>query len=168
MRGAISQLSDGIGELRIGALTETDRKAQVETAEVAIRTVAACIEGGVVPGGGAAYVACIPSVLEVEAAPGDETFGVQLVARALEGPMRQIVTNAALHPPMAVAEARRAGPGYGLDVRSKRVVNMMDEGIADSAHVTRSALERAASAALMLLTTDAIVLHRKPKECTKP
>jgi len=168
VRWAISQLADGIGELRIGALTETDRKAQTETAETAIKTVTACIEAGIVPGGGAAYLDCIPSVLEVEAEPGDETFGVQLMARALEAPMRQIVANAALYPPVAIDEARRAGPGYGLDVRSKSIVNMIDEGIADSAYVTRSALERAASAALMLLTTDAIVLHAKPKESVKP
>ncbi|NLG28682.1 MAG: hypothetical protein GX557_12280 [Chloroflexi bacterium] len=82
--------------------------------------------------------------------------------------MYQIIANAALYPPIAIAEARKAGRGHGFDVRSKRIVQMIDEGIADSAYVTRSALERAASAAVMLLTTDAIVLHRKPKECTQP
>lgn len=168
LRTAIAQLSDGIGELRIGALTEMDRKTLTEVAEVAIRTVTSCIEGGVVAGGGAALVDCIPSVLAVQAAPGDETFGVQLVARALEAPMRQIVANAALHPTLAIAEARQAGPGYGMDVRSKRIVNMVDEGIADSAYVTRNALQRAASAAIMVLTTDAIVLHRNPKESVHP
>ncbi len=168
LRIAISQLSAGIGELRIGALTEMDRKRQTEIAEVAIRTVSSCIEGGIVPGGGAAFLDCIPSVLAVDAAPGDETFGVQLVARALEAPMRQIVANAAVHPPLAINEARKAGPGHGFDVRSKRIVNMIDEGIADSAFVTRNALERAASAAIMVLTTNAIVLHRKPEEVVHP
>jgi chaperonin GroEL len=165
---AISQLSDGIGELRIGALTEADRKSQMETAEVAVKTVAACIEGGIVPGGGAAYLSAIPDVLAVGAKPGDETFGVQMVARALEAPMRQIVLNAALHPPLAIAESRQAGLGFGFDVRTKRVVNMIDEGIADSAYVSKTALERAASVAIMLLTTDALVLHRKPKESVQP
>mgnify|MGYP000867537319 CR=1 FL=1 len=106
--------------------------------------------------------------LDRRAEPGDERFGVELVARALEAPMYQIVANAALHPPIAIAEARKAGRGYGFDVRSKRIVQMIEEGIADSAYVVRSALERAASAAVMLLTTDAIVLHRKPKESTQP
>ncbi|NLG28683.1 MAG: hypothetical protein GX557_12285 [Chloroflexi bacterium] len=76
LRKVIDQLSDGVGELRIGALTELDRKAQTEIAEVAIRTVKAGIEGGIVAGGGAAYLDCVPAVLAIEAEPGDERFGV--------------------------------------------------------------------------------------------
>jgi chaperonin GroEL len=73
-----------------------------------------------------------------------------------------------VHPPLAVNEARRLGPGYGLDALSKRVVNMLDAGIVDPAIVTRRALEYGVSGALMLLTTDALVIHRKPKESTIP
>jgi chaperonin GroEL len=167
LRRLLHQLSEGIGELRIGALTETERKSLTEIAEIAIKTVSAGMEGGIVPGGGAAYLNCIPAVEAVEA-KGDEATGVQIVARVLEEPMRQIVSNAGFHPPIALANARKAGPGYGFDVRSEEIVDMIAEGIADSTFVAREALRRGVSAGIMLLTTDTLVLHRKPKESVRP
>jgi len=82
--------------------------------------------------------------------------------------MRQIATNAGVHPPVAVEQANRMGPGYGLDAVSREIVPMLEKGIADPAIVARRALEHGVSGALMLLTTDALVIHRKPKESVEP
>ena len=167
LREMLTHFSAGVGELRIGALTQKERKALTETAEQAMKAVMAGMEGGVVPGGGAAYLACIPAVQALEA-EGDEAIGFNIVARALEEPMRCIAANAGVHPPLAIAESRRAGVGYGFDVRKKEVVHMVDGGIIDTTMVAKRALQQAVSGALMLLTTDALILRRKPKESLEP
>jgi chaperonin GroEL len=167
LRELVTHFSGGVAELRIGALTEQERKALTETAEQAMKTVVAGMEGGIVPGGGAAYLACIP-VVEALQAEGDVAFGIQVVARALEEPMGCIAENAGAYPPLVMAEANKAGPGYGFDVRHKKIVNMIEEGIVDPTIVVKRALQSAASGSVMLLTTDALVLHRKPKENFEP
>jgi chaperonin GroEL len=167
LRELLTHFSTGVGELRIGALTEQERKTLTETAEQAMKAVMAGMESGIVPGGGAAYLDCIPALQEIEA-EGDEAIGVQVLARALEEPMRRIAANAALHPPLALAESQRMGPGHGFDVLQKRVTNMVEAGIVDPTSVARRALQQAVSGAMMLLTTDALVLHRKPQENFEP
>lgn len=167
LRTSLMHFSSGIGELHIGALTNDDRVALKEMAEQAMKAVMSGVENGVVPGGGAAYLACIPAVLATPA-EGDEAIGVQILARALEEPLRCIVTNAGIHPPLVIDEVMRQGRGYGYDVKKKCVVNMFEAGIVDSTMVVERALQYATSGALMLLTTDALVLHRKPKEATLP
>lgn len=167
LRELVTHFSAGVAELRIGALTEKERSALQEVAQQAMKTVIAGIEGGIVPGGGAAYLACIPAVEAIQA-EGDEAIGVKILARALEEPMRCIAANIGEHPPVVVAAARKAGAGYGFDVRSKQIVNMIDQGIADPAIVVKRALQQAVSGAIMLLTTDALVLHRKPQEAVWP
>jgi len=101
-------------------------------------------------------------------AEGDEAVGVSVLAKVLEEPMRQIAKNAGVHPPLAVNDSQRLGAGYGLDAVSKQIVSMIDKGIADPAIVARRALEHGVSGALMLLTTDALVIHRKPQESVNP
>jgi chaperonin GroEL len=168
LRDLLVQFSSGVGELRIGGMTEQERKALTEVAEQSMKAVRAGMESGIVPGGGAAYLACIPAVQAVQADDPDIQIGVNIMARVLEEPMRRIAANAGIHPPVAVAEATRAGVGYGYDVRDKKIVNMIEHGIADPTMVVKRALELASSGAMMLLTTDALVLHRKPKENFEP
>ena len=167
LRTLLSHFSAGIGELRLGALTSKEHERLEEIAEQAIKAISAAMEGGIVPGGGAAYLAAIPAVeaLDLE---GDEAFGAQILIRALEEPMRRIAANAGAHPPSVVSEARAAGPEYGFDVYSKKTVNMMETGIVDPTMVVKRALQLASSGAGMLLTTEALVLHRKPKETFQP
>jgi chaperonin GroEL len=167
LRDMVTHFSAGIGELRIGALTAKERTALTELAEQAMKAVQAGMEGGVVAGGGAAYLACIPAV-EALVLEGDEAMGVKALARALEEPMRRIAANAGVHPPVAVGHARQHGPGYGFEVRSKKIVDMAAAGIVDPTLVATRALEQAISGAVMLLTTDALVLHRNPKESYEP
>jgi chaperonin GroEL len=163
----IARLTGGIGELRVAAFTEQERTALTEKAAHAIKVVQVGIEGGVVPGGGAAYLEAIPAVQAVQAV-GDEAVGVQVVARALEEPLRVIASNAHIHPPLVLAECRKKGPGYGYDVRRGRVVNMLEAQIVDSTIVVQEALRRAASGAMMLVTSDTLVLHRKPAKSFAP
>lgn len=167
IRELMTHFSEGVGELRIGALTEQERSELTDVAEQAMKAVVAGMEGGVVPGGGAAYLDCIAAVEAVEA-EGDEALGVRVLARALEAPMSRIAQNAGMHPPLVIAEARRQGPGYGFEVFGERVVDMVEEGIVDPATVVKRALQQAVSGAVMLLTTDALVLHRKPEESIEP
>jgi chaperonin GroEL len=166
-RDLLTQFSRGVAELRVGALTSQERTQLTEIARQAIKAVAAGMESGIVPGGGAAFLACIPAVRELELS-GDEALGAQILARALEEPMRCIAENAGIHPPLAIDQAQRSGPGYGFDAIGKQTVHMLDEGIVDPAIVARRALEYGVSGALMLLTTDALVIHRKPKESVNP
>jgi chaperonin GroEL len=169
LRDLLPHFSAGVGELRVGALTEQERKVLSEIAEQAKRAVSAGMESGIVPGGGAAYLACIPAVeAAIKDASGDEAIGMQILARALEEPMRRIASNAGMHAPLAIAESRRAGVGYGFDVRQKKVVDMLAEGIVDPTTVAKRALQYASSGAVMLITTDTLVLTRKPKENFEP
>ncbi|MHB0858923.1 MAG: chaperonin GroEL [Anaerolineae bacterium] len=167
LRELLTHFSAGVGELRIGALTPQERTALTEVAEEAMHAVMAGMENGIVPGGGVAYLNCIPAVKAIEA-EGDEAIGVQILARALEEPMRCIAANSGVHPPLAIADALRAGPGFGFDVRNKQTVDMVEAGIVDPTLVTKRALQLASSGAVMLLTTEALVLHRKPKEIFVP
>lgn len=167
LRTLLSHFSGGIGELRIGALTSQERKELTELAEQGMKAVDAAMEEGIVPGGGAAYLACIEAVRAIEA-QGDERLGVEVVARVLEEPMRRIAENAGLHPPVAIAESLRRGFGHGYDVRRERYADMIEAGIADAAMVAKRALQQGVSGAVMLLTTDALVLHRKPQESFTP
>ncbi len=167
LREVQAHFSAGVAELRVSALTSKERNELTEIAQQAMKSVVAGMESGIVPGGGAAYLACIPTV-EALQAEGDEAIGVQILARALEEPMRCIVGNVGEHPPVAIAAARKAGAGFGFDVRTRQMVNMLEAGIADPTLVVKRALQQAVSGAIMLQTTDALVLHRKPKEAYEP
>ncbi len=167
IRERLGRLSGGIAVLKVGAPTDKDRTRRREQAEEAVRVVADGARSGVVAGGGAAYLACIPAVKAIEA-EGDVAYGVAIVARALEEPMRRIAMNAHLDPSVMVARARERGAGYGVDVRTGQVTDMVEAGIMDSVRVLQAALETAASGACMVLTTGAVILHRKPETKTEP
>jgi chaperonin GroEL len=167
IRERLGRLASGIAILKVGAITEKDRARRREQAETAVKAVSAAYQGGVVSGGGAAYLACIPAVKAVKA-DDDVAIGVSIVARALEEPMRQIAANAGLEPSVMVARAQTSGSGYGVEVQSEKVVDMRQAGIMDSVRVLQAALEGAASGAGLVLTTGAIVLHRKPELSVEP
>ncbi|MGI6368066.1 MAG: chaperonin GroEL [Anaerolineae bacterium] len=167
LRLLTSQLTNGIAELRVGGMTPAERTRLTEISQHAIRAVEAGMESGIVPGGGAAYLACIPAVRELKL-EGDEAIGAGILARVLEEPLRQIAANTGVHPPLAVSDAQRLGPGHGLDAVSGKTVNMIEHGIADPTIVARRALEHGVSGAMMLLTTEALVIHRKPQESVNP
>lgn len=167
IRQRLGRLGGGIAILKVGAPTDKERERLRQQAEEAVNVVAGAYQGGVVAGGGAAYLACIPAVKAVQA-EGDVAIGVAILARALEEPMRCLSANAGMDPSVAVARCQREGQGYGVDVRSGEVVDMQRAGIMDSVRVLQTALESAVSGASMLFTTGAIFLHRKPELSVEP
>lgn len=138
-----------------------------ERAQEAAKLIAAAMEEGVVPGGGVAYLNLIPAVRAVKA-EGDEAFGVEILARALQAPAERLLRNAGLYPPVIIHELQRRGPNYGYNVMTGEVVDMMKAGIMDAAKVLRVALETAVSGAAMAFTAGALILRRKPPESLEP
>ncbi len=162
LRLRIARLTGGLCILKVGAFTFKDRERLKDLAKKAVRVLELALEEGIVPGGGAAYLGCIPAVLarRDDCASADEASGVALVARALEAPLRQIVANHGEIPPaLAVSEVQSRGMGVGFDVLSGTYQPMIEAGIIDSRAVVQAALEAAASAAVMAMTTDIVVLH---------
>ncbi len=160
----IANLAGGVAILKIGAPTEKARCLKVQLAKDAIRSVRSALQEGVVPGGGAAYMTCIPAVEAVakDVNNADQAAGVRAVAEALTAPLRQIALNAGYEGSTVVAQVGMAGPGFGFDALLGRVVNMGEGNILDPAEVLRVALEKAASVAATFLTTEVMVLRRKP------
>ncbi|MCS7221788.1 MAG: chaperonin GroEL [Anaerolineae bacterium] len=167
LRERINWLSGGIGILKIGASSARERVIKKERAQEAAKLIAAAMEEGVVPGGGVAYLNLIPAVRAVEA-EGDEAFGVEILARALQAPAERLLRNAGLYPPVIIHELQRRGPNYGYNVLTGEVVDMMKAGIMDAAKVLRVALETAVSGATMAFTAGALILRRKPPESFEP
>jgi chaperonin GroEL len=160
LRMRLARLSGGIGVLKLGAYSEQEREVKKEQVQKALRALEAAYDGGVVPGGGAAFLACIPALQEAREAcqHADEIYGVSAVESALKAPFLQIVRNyGKIHPPLALAEVERSGPGYGFDALHGDVACMAERHILDSLSVTRGVLNAAVSVAAMIMTTDAIV-----------
>ena len=166
LRERIGRLQGGIGELRVGAYTDRERNALVERAAHAVKVVQVGLEGGVVPGGGAAYLAAAPAV----AACGhdEEAMAMRALARALEEPARTIAANSDAHPPLVVNACRERGPGFAYEVGQGCVRDMMAAGIVDPTLVVKAALEQAASGAAMLISAEALVLPRAPEQVYRP
>lgn len=167
-RFRLARLNGQIAKLMLGAHTEAERSVMRQRAEKALCALPLALREGVVPGGGVALLNCIPAVRAVSAS-GDEAFGVQVVARALEEPFRRIVQNAGLDAPAALlAEAQRRGASFGCDVLTGQIVSMDDAGILDAAGVVREALQTAVSGAAMALATETIILREHPPVSYEP
>ena len=167
----IGKLMGAAARLRVGAPTKTDQADLKLRVEAAITSVRSALEDGVVPGGGAAYVACIPA-LEALANSGDlreaEAFGARALARALAEPMRAIAENAGLNPSPIVARARQQPAGTTFDVLRQEWGDAVKMGVIDPLPVVTAALKAGASAATMALTTDVLIRHKKPDLATNP
>jgi chaperonin GroEL len=170
LRLRVARLGGQVAKLMIGAHTEAERSALRQKAEKALHALPIALREGWVPGGGVAYLNCIPAVLDTLArAEGDEAMGVKVLARALEEPFRRIVTHAGVTAPgILIAQMQRRGPGYGYDVIKRKIVSMERDGILDAVGVLSAALQTAVSGAIMALTTDTIVLKRNPQTSMEP
>ena len=168
LRERIGRLQGGIGELRVGAYTESERNALVERAAHAVKVVQVGLEGGVVPGGGAAYLDAAPAVEAAACGHDEEAMGMRALARALEEPVRVIATNADAYGPLVVAECRERGAGYAYEVGAGCVRSMAAAGIVDPTLVVKGALEQAASGAAMLISAEALVVPREPEAVYRP
>ncbi|MFQ7745710.1 MAG: chaperonin GroEL [Eubacteriales bacterium] len=158
----LARLAGGVDVIRVGAATETEMKEKKLRIEDALNATRAAVEEGIVAGGGTAYVNAIPEIEKlVDSVEGDEKTGVQIIARALTAPLRQIATNAGLDASVILEKVKNSGEvGYGFDAYKEVYCDMISNGIVDPTKVTRSALENAASISAMLLTTEALVGDR--------
>ena len=158
----LAKLAGGVAVIKVGAATETEMKEQKLRIEDALNATRAAVEEGIVAGGGVAYVNAIAAVEALAAeATGDEKTGMQIVARGLEAPMKQIAANAGIDGSVVLEKIRESGKvGYGFDAYNEVYCDMIPTGIVDPTKVTRSALENAASIASTLLTTESLVADK--------
>ena len=152
----LAKLAGGVAVIKVGAATETEQKEIKLRIEDALNATRAAVQEGIVPGGGTALVNVQQAVLDLEL-EGDELTGAQIVARALEEPVRQIAENAGQEGSVIVEHVRKADKGIGYNAASGEYEDMVQSGIVDPTKVTRTALQNAASVAALLLTTEAVV-----------
>ena len=163
----LAKLSGGVAVLNVGAPTELEMKEKKARVEDALHATRAAVEEGIVAGGGVALLRSV-SALDKLKVSDNQKVGVNIVRRALEEPIRQIVNNAGLEASIVVQEVRNGKDDYGFDARSEDYVNMFKTGIIDPTKVTRVAIENAASISGLLLTTEAAVTEIPEKESPMP
>ncbi|MFA7461602.1 MAG: chaperonin GroEL, partial [Anaerovoracaceae bacterium] len=165
----LAKLSGGVAVIQVGAATETELKEKKLRIEDALNATRAAVEEGIVAGGGVAFVNVIEAVRTyAQSLEGDTKTGAEIIVRALEEPVRQIAENAGFEGSVVVAEVIRSGKGIGFNAMTEKYEDMMKAGIVDPTKVTRSALQNAASASALLLTTEAGVVEVKSDEPAMP
>jgi chaperonin GroEL len=158
----LAKLAGGVAVVKVGAATETEMKEKKHRVEDALQATRAALEEGIVPGGGVALLNAIDAI-KLEDDAGDEKTGAQIVARALEEPVRQLAFNAGLEGSIVVDKIRTGTKGSGLNVETGEYTDLVKAGIIDPTMVTRSALQNAASIAKNILTTEAVVAEPPEK-----
>lgn len=157
----LAKLSGGVAVLYVGAGSEVEMKEKKDRVEDALSATRAAIEEGTVPGGGTAYIRAIPAVEALKGDTDDEQTGIDIVKRAIEEPLRQIVANAAKEGAVVVQKVREGKDSYGYNARTDSFEDLSKNGVIDPAKVTRVALENAASIAGMFLTTECVIADIK-------
>jgi chaperonin GroEL len=154
----LAKLGGGVGVIRVGAATEVEMKEKKDRVEDAQHATKAAVEEGILPGGGVAFVRCIPAVNRLaDSLEGDERTGARIIAKALSSPLRQIAANAGQEGSIILQQVEQLPEKHGYNALTGEYVDMIGAGILDPTKVARLALENAASIAAMLLTTEAIV-----------
>ncbi len=165
----LAKLAGGVAVIQVGAATEIEMKEKKLRIEDALAATRAAVEEGIIAGGGAAFVDALPKVNAViRSLTGDEKTGAQIVARALEEPLRQIVINAGLEGSVILAKVMSSKKGVGYNVLSEKYEDMIEVGIVDPTKVARTALQNAASVAALILTTESLVCDIPEKEPPMP
>jgi len=161
----LAKLSGGVAVIKVGAATETEMKEKKHRVEDALQAARAALEEGQVPGGGVALINAADAVKDavLGSLEGDEKTGAQIILKSLEEPLRQLSANAGLEGSVVVQQVRAAKSGWGLNVETGEVEDLLKSGIGDPTMVTRSALQNAASIAKNILTTEAIVAEAPEK-----
>ncbi|MDI3479306.1 MAG: chaperonin GroEL [Rikenellaceae bacterium] len=153
----LAKLAGGVAVIRVGAATEVEMKEKKDRYDDALHATRAAIEEGIIPGGGVAYIRAIDVLDKVELANEDEKIGVDIIRRALEEPLRQIVENAGLEGSVIVQKVKEGKGDYGFNAYSEKFENLLEAGVIDPTKVARIAIEKAASIAGALLITEAAI-----------
>jgi len=161
----LAKLVGGVAVINVGAATETEMKEKKARVEDALHATRAAVEEGIVPGGGVALIRCIASLDKVKGDNDDQKIGVDIIKRAVEEPVRQIINNAGLESSIIVEKIKESkDKNQGFDAQSEKYVDMMKEGIIDPTKVTRSALQNASSVASLMLTTSVMITDIPEKD----
>ena len=164
----LAKLAGGVAVLYVGAATEVEMKEKKDRVDDALAATRAAVEEGIVPGGGVAYIRAIDGLEKLKGANQDETTGIEIVIRAIEEPLRQIVANAGLEGAVIVQKVREGKGDYGYNARTDKYENLFAAGVIDPTKVSRVALENAASIAAMLLTTECVIADQKEDNPAMP
>jgi chaperonin GroEL len=163
----LAKLVGGVAVINVGAATETEMKEKKARVEDALHATRAAVEEGVVPGGGVAYLRCL-SVLESLKVEGGEKFGVDIIRKSLEEPIRQIVGNGGWEGSIVVAKVREGHGAYGFNAATGNYEDLLAAGVIDPTKVSRTALQNAASVASLMLTTEAMVAEKAKEKDDAP
>jgi chaperonin GroEL len=159
----LAKLSGGVAVLKIGAATEVEMKEKKARVEDALHATRAAVEEGIVPGGGVAYLRARSKLEGLKSENEDQETGIEIIRRALEEPIRQIVANAGMEPSVVVNKVKEGKDDFGFNALTEQYENLLKAGVLDPTKVARIALENAASVAGLLLTTEATIVE-KPEE----
>ena len=157
----LAKLAGGVAVLYVGAATEVEMKEKKDRVDDALAATRAAVEEGIVPGGGVAYIRAVECLEGMKGENDDQTTGIQIVKRAIEEPLRQIVANAGGEGSVVVNKVKEGTGAFGYNARDDRYEDMLAAGIIDPTKVSRVALENAASIASMFLTTECVLAEKK-------
>ena len=160
----LAKLAGGVAVLYVGAASEVEMKEKKDRVDDALCATRAAIEEGIVPGGGVTYIRAIDALEGLKGDNADETTGIEIIKRAVEEPLRQIVSNAGKEGAVVVQKVREGKGDFGYNARTDVYENMKAAGVVDPAKVTRVALETAASIAGMFLTTECVIVEKKEEK----
>ena len=163
----LAKIIGGVAVINVGAATETEMKEKKARVEDALNATRAAVEEGIVPGGGVAYLRCVPALDKIKL-EGDKKIGVDLVKRALEEPIRQIANNAGQEGSVVTEKVKNEKGSFGFDAAQDEYTDMIKAGIIDPTKVVRLALQNAASVASLMITTEAIVADKPEKKAPYP
>ncbi len=164
----LAKLAGGVAVLYIGAPSEVEMKEKKDRVDDALSATRAAIAEGIVPGGGIAYIRCLPALEELKGDNDDENTGIAIIRRAIEEPLRQIVANAGVEGAVIVQKVKEGTGDFGYNARTDNFENFFATGVIDPAKVTRVALENAASIAGMFLTTECVIADKKEETPAAP
>lgn len=164
----LAKLAGGVAVLYVGAASEVEMKEKKDRIDDALHATRAAVEEGIVPGGGVAFIRSIEALNNLQGANADETTGINIIRRAIEEPLRQIVANAGGEGSVVIAKIKEADKDFGYNAKNETFENMFEAGIIDPTKVSRVALENAASVSGMLITTEAVVTEIPKDEPAMP
>jgi chaperonin GroEL len=164
----LAKLAGGVAVIHVGAATESEMKEKKARVEDALHATRAAVEEGIVPGGGVALIRCIAAIDLVKGATDDEQIGVDIIKRAVEGPLRSLSANAGVEGSLIVQEVKKRKGNEGYNVATGEYEDLVKAGVVDPKKVTRSALQNAASIAGLLLTTECLITELPEKEKPAP
>lgn len=164
----LAKLSGGVAVLYIGAATEVEMKEKKDRVDDALHATRAAVEEGIVPGGGVSYIRAIEALNKIKGETEDEQTGIDIIKRALEEPLRQIVANAGLEGSVIVNKVKEGKDDFGFNAQTEKFENLYEAGVIDPTKVARVALENAASVASVFLTTECAISEVKEEKPAMP